>query len=80
MWVFILPYALLLCTTGAANFPTKHLLKDVRLFKQEAVGSRVSTGLSSALEAIISTTIDRGLGDADYSAVREGVLVPEEAS
>ena len=65
---------------GTANFPSKHLLKDVRLFKEEAGGRQINTGLSSSLEAVISTTIDRGFGEADYSAVREGVLVAEEAS
>lgn len=60
------------------NFPTKHLLKDVKLFAQEAALAGLDTSLLTGLEAVIQSTVDRGLDFTDYSAVHEGVLEPPE--
>ena len=56
----------------------QHLLKDVRLFTSEAEKVNLDTSLLQGLEAVISSTIDRGLADTDYSAVHEGVTEPRK--
>lgn len=52
------------------NFPTKHLLKDVRLFQKEAEGAELDTALLEGLEKVIGSAVARGLDFTDYSAVR----------
>jgi 3-hydroxyisobutyrate dehydrogenase len=61
---------------GKANFPLKHLLKDVRLFADVADGAGMDTGLIAAVEAACIRALDRGYGDQDYSALYEA-LAPE---
>ncbi|KAL3161163.1 hypothetical protein ABBQ38_009532 [Trebouxia sp. C0009 RCD-2024] len=60
------------------NFPTKHLLKDIRLFTSEAEKVKLDTSLLQGLEAVIASTVDRGLAETDYSAVHEGVTEPQK--
>eukprot|EP00198_Chlamydomonas_reinhardtii_P002748 XP_001692084.1 3-hydroxyacid dehydrogenase [Chlamydomonas reinhardtii] len=63
---------------GAANFPTKHLLKDVRLFETEAAAAGLDTRLLAALKGVVQDTVDRGLANTDYSAVFDAVAHPGE--
>ncbi|PNW72052.1 hypothetical protein CHLRE_16g684350v5 [Chlamydomonas reinhardtii] len=63
---------------GAANFPTKHLLKDVRLFEMEAAAAGLDTRLLAALKGVVQDTVDRGLANTDYSAVFDAVAHPGE--
>ncbi|GLI68090.1 hypothetical protein VaNZ11_012378 [Volvox africanus] len=63
---------------GAANFPTKHLLKDVRLFENEAAAAGLDTRLLAALKAVTQDAVDRGLANTDYSAVFDAVAHPED--
>ncbi|KAG2501698.1 hypothetical protein HYH03_000200 [Edaphochlamys debaryana] len=65
---------------GAANFPTKHLLKDVRLFEAEAEAAGMDTAVPSALGSVVSAAVARGLHDCDYSAVFEAVYGPGEGA
>lgn len=58
---------------GAANFPLKHLLKDIRLFRQVAEQVGLDTGLLGALESICARAEAQGYGDQDYSALYEAV-------
>ncbi|WP_020504173.1 NAD(P)-dependent oxidoreductase [Lamprocystis purpurea] len=58
---------------GAANFPLKHLLKDVRLFRQAAAPLGLDTALSDAIETACIRAQDLGLGDQDYSAIYEAL-------
>ncbi|KAK9824263.1 hypothetical protein WJX72_009062 [[Myrmecia] bisecta] len=58
------------------NFPTKHLLKDIRLFTQEATEAKLSTSLLEGLQEVIASTVERGLDNTDYSAVHDGVIDP----
>ncbi|WP_295585376.1 NAD(P)-dependent oxidoreductase [uncultured Lamprocystis sp.] len=58
---------------GAANFPLKHLLKDVRLFRQAAAPLGLDTALAGAIEAACIRGQDLGLGDQDYSAIYEAL-------
>jgi len=59
---------------GQANFPVKHLLKDVSLFRQAAEQTRMDTAPILALEAALARAVGNGLGDADYSAVYESLV------
>lgn len=61
---------------GKANFPLKHLLKDVRLFRDVAKGAGIDTAPIEAIEAACIRALDLGYADQDYSAVYEA-LVPE---
>ncbi len=55
----------------------QHLLKDIRLFTSEAEKANLDTNLLQGLEAVIASTVNRGLADTDYSAVHDGVTEPE---
>jgi 3-hydroxyisobutyrate dehydrogenase len=55
---------------GKANFPLKHLLKDVRLFRN-AQATGTDTAFIAAVEAACVRASDRGYGDQDYSALYE---------
>ncbi len=56
---------------GTANFPLKHLLKDMTLFRRVAEQSPMDTAVLIAVEAALARAVGAGLGDADYSAVYE---------
>jgi len=58
---------------GAANFPLKHLLKDVRLFSNVAEGTGMDTALIRAVESACIRAVEEGYGDQDYSAVYEAL-------
>lgn len=60
------------------NFPTKHLLKDVRLFAKAAAEVGVSTDTLRAFERLLDQAVEGGLADADYAAVYESVNPPSE--
>jgi 3-hydroxyisobutyrate dehydrogenase len=53
------------------NFSTRHLLKDVRLFVEEAATRGLTTPTLEGLASILESAIARGLGEADYSALYE---------
>lgn len=59
---------------GQANFPLKHLRKDLGLFRQVAAQSSADTAPLEALEAVFERAILRGLGDLDYSAIFEALV------
>lgn len=56
---------------GSANFPLKHLRKDVRLFRQVAREVGLDTTLIAALEQLCARAEAAGFGDQDYSAIYE---------
>jgi 3-hydroxyisobutyrate dehydrogenase len=58
---------------GAANFPLKHLLKDIRLFHRVAEQRGLDLGLLAALEAACERAEAQGFGDRDYSALYEAI-------
>jgi len=51
------------------NFPSKHLLKDVRLFLQEARAEGLRVDSLEGVRQILEATCNQGLADADYSAL-----------
>lgn len=59
---------------GQANFPVKHLLKDMALFRDVAEQARMDTAPLLAIEAALARALGQGLGDADYSALYESLV------
>jgi 3-hydroxyisobutyrate dehydrogenase len=55
------------------NFPTKHLLKDMRLFINEAQTAGLDVSGIAGVETILERAIDLSLGDEDYSALYSAV-------
>ena len=51
------------------NFPTKHLVKDADLFSAELINSGFDDGLSEALQDILSSAMEGGYADLDYSSM-----------
>jgi 3-hydroxyisobutyrate dehydrogenase len=62
---------------GKANFPLRHLLKDVALFRQTAADSGMDAAPLAALESALARGVRGGLGDADYSALYEALVEPD---
>jgi len=63
---------------GAANFPLKHLRKDVGLFRRVAEEAGLDTRLIEAIESGCLDAESLGYADADYSALYEA-LAPRRA-
>jgi 3-hydroxyisobutyrate dehydrogenase len=55
------------------NFSTRHLLKDVGLFVQEAADRGLATSSLEGLPSLLESAIARGFGDLDYSAMYEAL-------
>lgn len=55
------------------NFPTKHLLKDMRLFSQAATTAGLSPVLSDSVVQVVEAAIAQGYADQDYSALYAAV-------
>jgi len=51
------------------NFPTKHLLKDLRLFIDAATAVGLETSSAKGVQTILEQAMQRSLADLDYSAV-----------
>jgi 3-hydroxyisobutyrate dehydrogenase-like beta-hydroxyacid dehydrogenase len=56
-----------------ANFPARHLLKDVRLAADAATTSGVFAPHLAGIDEILVRTLAAGLGDADYSALAAAI-------
>lgn len=61
------------------NFPTKHLLKDMKLFSQAAETAGLSPTLSDSVVTIVAEAIAQGLADKDYSALYNAVNPSSDA-
>jgi 3-hydroxyisobutyrate dehydrogenase len=55
------------------NFPTKHLLKDMNLFLQEAAAVGLRVDSLEGVRQILETACETKLADEDYSALTEAV-------
>lgn len=51
------------------NFPTKHLLKDMRLFDRAAAKLGLDTSVVGAISTVLERAVAQGLADSDYSSV-----------
>jgi 3-hydroxyisobutyrate dehydrogenase len=54
---------------GAANFSTRHLLKDIRLFVDDATALGLETDVLAGIESIVAQAVDTGLAQLDYSSI-----------
>lgn len=61
---------------GSANFSTRHLLKDIRLFIDDAKAAGLNTAALEGIEKITSESVENGMGLMDYSSIYE-VISPE---
>ena len=52
-----------------AQFPAKHMAKDLRFAVEAAGAAALSAPLLAVLEPLYRTLVDTGLGDADFAAV-----------
>jgi 3-hydroxyisobutyrate dehydrogenase len=59
------------------NFSSRHLLKDVRLVCREAAARGLTTDTLEGLPSLLEQTIEKGLGDLDYSALFEVINPPD---
>jgi 3-hydroxyisobutyrate dehydrogenase len=55
------------------NFPTKHLLKDVNLFLNQASVDGLNTKALEGLRDIIILALEMGLAEGDYSAIHSAI-------
>lgn len=60
---------------AAANFPLKHLLKDIRLFTEVAGTRQIDARMLDGLAQILTDGVAAGHADEDYSALF-GQIVP----
>lgn len=60
------------------NFPTKHLLKDVNLFLNQAEQNGLNTEVLQGIRTIIQQTIELGLSDKDYSALFSAINIEKQ--
>lgn len=62
---------------GSANFSTRHLLKDIRLFIEDARAAGLDTDALQGIERITSKAVDSGMATMDYSSIFE-IISPAE--
>ena len=61
------------------NFPTKHLAKDVDLFLAESEPLELDTRHLEGVRKTIQATLERGMAEADYSALFDALTVRPSA-
>ncbi|MHB8919967.1 MAG: NAD(P)-dependent oxidoreductase [Halothiobacillus sp.] len=62
---------------ASANFPLKHLLKDLRLFTTAAESHQINTQMVHSLTDILTHATTTGASDADYSALFAEIVPPQ---
>jgi 3-hydroxyisobutyrate dehydrogenase len=60
------------------NFSARHLLKDIDLCREAAVGLNVQTGGLDGVRVLVAETVRQGWGEADYSALFEVISPPRQ--
>ena len=58
---------------GTANFSTRHLLKDIRLFIEDAQTAGLNTDALEGIERIASATVDSDMALMDYSSIYQTI-------
>lgn len=58
---------------GTANFSTRHLLKDIRLFIDDARAAGLNTDALQGIERITRHTVENGLDLMDYSSIYQTI-------
>ncbi len=62
---------------GTANFTTQHLLKDIRLFIDDAKAAGLNTDALEGIERITSMTVEEGMDVMDYSSIYQVICPPK---
>jgi 3-hydroxyisobutyrate dehydrogenase len=62
---------------GKANFTTRHLLKDIRLFIEDARAAGLNTDALEGIERITARAVEDGMDLMDYSSIYQQIC-PEE--
>jgi 3-hydroxyisobutyrate dehydrogenase len=57
-----------------ASFPLKHLLKDVRLFREVSAPLGMDAAFTTTIEAACIRALGKGYADQDYSALYEAMV------
>jgi len=57
-----------------ANFPLKHLLKDIRLFTRSACSQDIDTHLLIGLQHVLEEGVCAGHGNHDYSSLHDTIV------
>lgn len=63
---------------GAANFSTRHLLKDIGLFIEDGKMMGLETDALEGIERITAAAVAQGLAGADYSSIYDVINPPQE--
>lgn len=63
---------------GTANFSTRHLLKDIRLFIEDAKAAGLNTAALEGIERITGQTVENGMDLMDYSSIYETICPPDK--
>ena len=63
---------------GTANFSTRHLLKDIRLFIDDARTAGLNTDALEGIERITGQAVEKGMDLMDYSSIYE-VICPKNS-
>lgn len=58
---------------GAANFSTQHLLKDIRLFIDDAKAAGLNTDVLEGIERITSMSVENGMALMDYTSIYQTI-------
>lgn len=61
---------------GTANFTTQHLLKDIRLFIDDAKAAGLNTDALEGIERITGMAVENGMNLMDYSSIYQ-VICPD---
>jgi 3-hydroxyisobutyrate dehydrogenase len=59
------------------NFPTQHLLKDMRLFNTAALPKDLNTEVSVAIASVLTQAMAQNLAALDYSAIYDAIAAPQ---
>ena len=62
---------------GTANFSTRHLLKDIRLFIEDAKAAGLNTDALEGIERITDQAVENGMDLMDYSSIYQQIC-PEK--
>lgn len=62
------------------NFPTRHLLKDICLFVEEARANDLATASVEGVRQMLESAITAGHADGDYSALFAALFAPSAAA
>ena len=62
---------------GTANFSTQHLLKDIRLFIDDANAAGLNTDALEGIERITGRAVEDGMETMDYSSIYEVICPPK---